>query len=127
MKYTFQIFTEGLKRAIEPLDWRLTLECVSPDVARQFLATLKAREGAHSAILLSEDGYVAERWFHLDGTWRRKPLGRLAGGRSVQPATAGPALAEPGTRPCAAAPDEVSNQGAAHSGPETTSTLDPGA
>lgn len=75
MKLTIQFFWEGEQTpAVAPFLKPLTLDFKSIDMARD-----SARKAAdhknmpvHSFTIRSEDGTISERWFHVDGSWRRK-------------------------------------------------------
>ena len=76
MKFTYQIYWErpGKAGAVEPFLLPLTLQFPSVAEARAMLEKIVAIEKvpAHSVILTSEDGAISERWFQIDGSWRRK-------------------------------------------------------
>jgi hypothetical protein len=76
MKFTYQIYWERLGKAgaVEPFLLPLTLQFASVVEARALLEKIVAIEKvpAHSVTLTSEDGSISERWFQIDGSWRRK-------------------------------------------------------
>jgi hypothetical protein len=76
MKFTYQIYWERLGKAgaVEPFLLPLTLQFPSVAEARAVLEKIVAIEKvpAHSVTLTSEDGGISERWFQIDGSWRRK-------------------------------------------------------
>ena len=76
MKFTIEIFWVTPKGAIEPL-FPIPLpplELGSSAHARDVATKLVGHQDipAHSLTLKSEDGSVSERWFWMDGEWRRK-------------------------------------------------------
>jgi hypothetical protein len=74
MKFTLQMFWEGEPgSAVAPFLKPLTLDFPSIDEARKvFLKTTNLEQvRVHSLTITSEDG-TSERWFHIDGLWRRK-------------------------------------------------------
>jgi hypothetical protein len=76
MKFTYQIYWERLGKAgaVEPFLLPLTLQFPSVAEARAVIEKIVAIEKVpvHSVTLTSEDGAISERWFHIDGSWRRK-------------------------------------------------------
>ena len=77
MKLTFQFFWEGEPApapAVAPFLKPLTLDWPSIDAAREAAVKLANHENvpAHSFTIKSEDGAISERWFNIDGVWRRK-------------------------------------------------------
>jgi hypothetical protein len=75
MKLTIQLFWEGEPPAptVAPFLTPLTLD-LPIEKARELAIKLGDHEKvpAHSFTIKSEDGTISERWFHLDGAWRRK-------------------------------------------------------
>jgi hypothetical protein len=61
---------------VEPFSSTVTLEYPSVHEARKIVAKLVDEAGApiHSATVVSEDRKTSERWFQIDGTWRRKDV-----------------------------------------------------
>ena len=76
MKFTYQNYWERLGKAgaVEPLLLPLTLQFPSVAEARTVLEKIVAidKMPEHSVTLTSEDGAISERWFQVDGSWRRK-------------------------------------------------------
>ena len=74
MKFTQQIFWENPEGQIEPFLKPLSLEFPSADAARGIFKHVlnHPKIPAHSLTLVSEDCDVSERWFQIDGVWRRK-------------------------------------------------------
>ena len=76
MKFTYQIYWERLGKAgaVEPFLLPLTLQFPSVAEARAVLEKIVAIEKVpvHSVTLTSEDDAISERWFQIDGLWRRK-------------------------------------------------------
>jgi len=74
MKFTVQMFWAKEKGELEPFLTPLSLEFPSADEARRVLAQILNRPKipVHSLKLVSEDGTTSERWFQIDGEWRRK-------------------------------------------------------
>lgn len=72
MKYTMQAYWERAG-TVEPLWQALTLVFDTIDGMRDIVKTLAehAEIPIHSVTITSEDSRV-ERWFKLDGQWRRK-------------------------------------------------------
>jgi len=74
-KFTFQLFAEGIGGpGLATFLTPLTLDLRSVEEAREVVGEIgeQRRIPAHSVMLTSEDGSVSERWFQLDGKWRRK-------------------------------------------------------
>ena len=74
MKFTVQLFWEGeLHGAVAPLFTPLTLDLPAADRAREMAMKVAAHRDvpAHSFTIKSEDGVLSERWFQLDGAWKR--------------------------------------------------------
>jgi hypothetical protein len=73
MKFTLQMFWER-KGEIEPMTKPLTLNFESADEVRGVFSQIlgNPKVPLHSVTLASEDGNVSERWFQIDGVWRRK-------------------------------------------------------
>jgi hypothetical protein len=74
MKFTCQYFKEEDDHRVESFLRSLTLEFPSIEQARELF-----RKGAdldkvpaHSFTIKSEDGKISERWFQMDGSWRRR-------------------------------------------------------
>jgi hypothetical protein len=79
MKLTIQLFWEGEPApapAVAPFLKPLTLNFRSIDEARELAIKTADHENvpAHSFTIKSEDGKVSERWYQLDGAWRRKDI-----------------------------------------------------
>jgi hypothetical protein len=74
MKFTIQMFWSNTKGEIEPFLLPLTLNFNSAEDARQLFGQVikQPKIPVHSLILSSEDGTISERWFQIDGVWRRK-------------------------------------------------------
>lgn len=74
MKFTFQMFWANQKGHIEPFLQPLSLEFPSADAARRVFTQIlnHPKIPAHSLTLVSEDGTTSERWFQIDGEWKRK-------------------------------------------------------
>lgn len=76
MKLTIQFFWEGEPApapAVAPFLKPLTLD-LSIEKARELAIKTANHENvpAHSFTIKSKDGTISERWFYLDGLWRRK-------------------------------------------------------
>jgi hypothetical protein len=75
MKFALQMFWENSKGEIEPFLRPITLPFSSVDEARRLFGGFVEQATAvpmHSVTLTSEDGLLSERWFKIDGQWRRK-------------------------------------------------------
>ena len=74
MKFTLQMFWANSLGEIEPFLRPLTLSFPSAEEARRVFSqvTRHPKIPVHSLTLVSEDGSTSERWFQLDGVWRRK-------------------------------------------------------
>ena len=76
MKFTFEPFWVNPKGELEPLFpvKPITLELASVEAAREMFGKVLGHPDfpAHSIKLTSEDGSTSERWFQIDGQWRRK-------------------------------------------------------
>jgi hypothetical protein len=75
MKFTFQLFKEDSDlRTVEPFLFPLTLDLSSVAEARSMIRKVadNAKVPAHSLTIRSEDGSISERWFRIDGSWRRR-------------------------------------------------------
>jgi hypothetical protein len=74
MKFTLQMFWSNLQGDIEPLHTPLALDFSSVDEARRIFGQVTNHPNipVHSLTLESEDGTTSERWFKIDGAWRRK-------------------------------------------------------
>ncbi|MDR3472608.1 MAG: hypothetical protein P4M09_13115 [Devosia sp.] len=75
MRFTFEAFWERRPGDLVLLfDPPLTLDISSADEARRIFdkVVLHPAIPVHSVRLTSEDGSISERWFQLDGRWRRK-------------------------------------------------------
>jgi hypothetical protein len=74
MKFTLWLFSEDKVRGvIAPLGTPFALDFPSIGAAREMFKNAASAEKslAHSFTITSEDG-ASERWFRLDGVWRRK-------------------------------------------------------
>jgi hypothetical protein len=74
MGYTIQYFWEGEpSETLAPFLLPLTLT-MPLDAIRDAALKTVARDDfpAHSFTIESTDGTLSERWFYLDGKWRRK-------------------------------------------------------
>jgi len=76
MKFTLEMFWTNPSGEIEPLLKPLTLDFKTVDDARQVFSavTNHPKIPAHSITLVSEDRSISERWFQIDGIWRRKDM-----------------------------------------------------
>jgi hypothetical protein len=77
MKFTLQMFwANATKGDIEPFLPPLSLEFPSTDDARRVFTQILGHPKipVHSLTLVSEDGTTSERWFQIDGEWRRKDV-----------------------------------------------------
>jgi hypothetical protein len=74
MKFTFQMFWQNPSNGLEPFLLPLTLDFPSVETARQAFDKIVRHPNVpvHSITLASEDRTVSERWFQIDGQWRRK-------------------------------------------------------
>ncbi|OAI44053.1 hypothetical protein AYO42_05350 [Rhizomicrobium sp. SCGC AG-212-E05] len=75
MDFTFDVrWEEPGKEGLHPLFKPITLGFASADIARTMVGKIVGHERvpAHSVMLTSADGTVSERWYQLDGKWRRK-------------------------------------------------------
>jgi hypothetical protein len=77
MKYTYQVYWERLGKAgaLEPLfPHPFTFEFATVAEAREIVQTLvdSGKLPAHSITLTSEDCSLSERYFQIDGSWRRR-------------------------------------------------------
>jgi hypothetical protein len=74
MKFTIQMFWTNLHGEIEPLFTPLTLNFVSAEEAGRIFGQVTDQPNipVHSLTLVSEDSTISERWFQIDGVWRRK-------------------------------------------------------
>jgi hypothetical protein len=74
MKVTLQMFWTNPHEGIEPLLKPLTLDFASAEEARRIFGQMTKHPNipVHSLTLVSEDGTISERWFQIDGAWRRK-------------------------------------------------------
>jgi hypothetical protein len=74
MKVTLQMFWAKLHGEIEPLHAPLTLNFATAEDARRIFSQVTNHPNipVHSLTLISEDGTISERWFQIDGAWRRK-------------------------------------------------------
>jgi hypothetical protein len=68
------MFWTNAKGEIEPFLLPLTLKFGSAEEARRLFGQLinQPKIPVHSLTLSSEDGTISERWFQMDGVWRRK-------------------------------------------------------
>lgn len=76
MIFTLQMFWANPRGEIEPLLTPLTLNFGSAEEARRIFGqvTNHPKIPVHSLTLVSEDGSTSERWFQIDGAWRRKDV-----------------------------------------------------
>ena len=74
MKFTLQMFWARADGQIEPFLPPLTLDFSSADEARRVYSKIleQPKIPVHSLTLQSEDAATSERWFKVDGEWRRK-------------------------------------------------------
>jgi hypothetical protein len=79
MNFTFQFFKEESDHRVEAFLLPLTLDFPTVQKAREVIERIAknniAKNGkglAHSVTLKSEDGKTSERWFQINGAWRRK-------------------------------------------------------
>jgi|HubBroStandDraft_2_1064218.scaffolds.fasta_scaffold1084403_1 hypothetical protein len=75
MKYALQMFWENSKGEIEPFLRPIALPFKSANEARSLFGGFveqATQVPMHSVTLTAEDGSMAERWFQIDGQWRRK-------------------------------------------------------
>ncbi len=74
MNFTLQMFWERAPGEIEPFLKPLTLNFPTATEARGVFGqvTNHPKIPVHSLTLVSEDGTISERWFQIDGAWRRK-------------------------------------------------------
>jgi hypothetical protein len=74
MIFTLQMFWTNLHGEIEPFLAPLTLNFASAEEARRIFGQVTHHPNIplHSLTLVSEDGTISERWFQIDGAWRRK-------------------------------------------------------
>ena len=74
MRFTLQMFWASPHGEIEPLLTPLALNFASAEEARRIFGqvTKHPKIPVHSLTLVSEDGSTSERWFQIDGAWRRK-------------------------------------------------------
>ena len=74
MKFTLQMFWANPHGEIEPLLTPLTLNFASAEEARRSFGQVTNHPNipVHSLMLVSEDSTISERWFRIDGAWRRK-------------------------------------------------------
>jgi hypothetical protein len=74
MEFTLRTFWTTPHGGIEQLHGPLTLNFASAEEARRNFGLVTNRPGIplHSLTLVSEDGTISERWFQIDGAWRRK-------------------------------------------------------
>jgi hypothetical protein len=78
MNFTFQFFKEESDHRVEPFLLPLTLGFPTVQMAREVIENNIAKNGkglAHSMTLKSQDGKISERWFQMNGAWRRKEDG----------------------------------------------------
>lgn len=74
MDFTFQMYWEPPGKPLEPFLSPLTLDLASIEIARELIRPVAEHRDVpvHSLTITSADGKIAERWFQLNGTWRRK-------------------------------------------------------
>jgi hypothetical protein len=75
--FTFQMFWQNAG-TVEPFLRPLTLKLESIDEARRIIEKVVGHPDIplHSLTIISEDQAISERWYQLDGAWRRKPSER---------------------------------------------------
>jgi hypothetical protein len=75
MRLTIEFFwqREG-ERAVTQFLKPLTLDFPMVELAREAARKVADRDGVpiHSFTIKSEDGTISERWFQMNGSWRRK-------------------------------------------------------
>ena len=79
MNFIIQFFWEGEPNlAVAPFLKPLTLDLRSIEEARKMAMKAAGHKDipVHSFTIKSENGTASERWFYLDGTWRRKDVRR---------------------------------------------------
>ena len=74
MNFTIQMFWTNTNGEIEPFLLPLTLQFDSAEAARLLFGQVlnQPKIPVHSLTFSSEDGTTSERWFQIDGVWRRK-------------------------------------------------------
>jgi hypothetical protein len=76
MKFTIQMFWESPANGLEPFLLPLSLDFSSVEEARSAFDKVACHPNVpvHSLTLKSENGSISERWFQIDGQWRRKEV-----------------------------------------------------